>query len=141
MTHKTSAGSSKIIEWGFDLTDVKSDSAFKTLLKKYGFVQVKTAPVSEGFKGRFTQGTTTFANPAGIRMTVEHLGGKGSDAGALGYIGFTAPKNAESELMRFLKDFRGGKKVVGTDVMTKGGITRYVKQEDAYESGYIGEND
>lgn len=150
MTHKASVKKTNEIEWGFDLTDTKSDHDFLLLLGKYGFKKVKSFkptddvyrtghPINWGFGDRFAEFHVTFANPAGIRITVEHMGGKGDENGALGYIGIRAPKSADGQLQKFLKEFRGKKKVMGTDVMTKGGITTYVKQEDAYVSNYIAE--
>jgi len=108
------------------------------LLGDFRFKEVSTEQLSDDwiYKGRFTKGVTTFANPSGIRITVNYLGGKGSDAGALGYIGIKAPKNAEMELKTFLREFRG-QQVEGTDRVGKYGITKYVKQENPYENPYI----
>lgn len=127
------------VEWGFDLTDVKSDKAFLELLKKFDFKEVDSKPPEKWMVGRFTKGFTTFANPRGIRMTVEHIGGKGNDKGALGYIGMKAPKVAEGELKRFLKRFRGSKPMLMDVYQTEPpkGIATYVKEENPYENPYI----
>jgi len=141
------------VAWGFDLTEVRSDSDFLKILEKHGFKKVYSEKPStviytdfEGkkqthdylFHGRFTEYKPTFQNKDGIRITVEHMGGKGSDKGFLGYIGINAPKKALPQLKKFLSDFRGKESVKGLDVMTKGGITTYVKEESPYESGFIG---
>jgi len=142
----------KRIEWGFDLTDAKSDGAFIKLLDKFGFKKVYSEspdtvvsrlggkPFTHGmmFGDRFTEYEPTFENPSGIRITVEHMGGKGDEDGALGYIGIKAPRKAETELMTFLREFRGTNIIEGTDYQGDGtGIVKYVKEENPYENPYI----
>jgi hypothetical protein len=139
MVHKMKKSKNDYVEWGFDLTSVKSDVAFLELLKEFNFKEVKTEPLEEFMKGRWAKGVTTYANPNGIRITVEHIGGVGNDVGFLGYIGMKAPKKAEKELKKFLVKFRGGK-VMSMDVYQKSppkGITTYVKEENPYENPYI----
>lgn len=141
MTHARQSSLKKgYVDWGFDLTDVKSDEDFLKLLKKYGLVEVRSQPPTEWMKGRFTKGITKFANKDGFMLTVEHMGGKGSDKGALGYIGIKIPAKHYPTLSNFLKDFRGDK-VMPMDVYQKSppkGIATYVKEESPYESGFIG---
>jgi hypothetical protein len=150
MVHKIKTNEKGQVEWGFDLTEVESDEAFLSLLKEFGFSKVHSEKPSDkhypdsvysndgGMKGRFTSFYDTFENPAGIRIRVEHMGGKGGDKGFLGYIGIEAPKSANAQLQNFLKRFRGAKQIKSLDWNGRKGIARYVKEEDAYESNYIG---
>jgi len=142
------------IAWGFDLTQVKSDEDFLKLLKKYGFKKVSSKKPSDiyyvshydkkkytyehYYKKRFKEFRPTFVNKDGIRITVEHLGGKGEDKGHLGYIGINAPSRALPILRKFLKDFRGREVIKDFDVENAGGITTYVKEESPFESEFIG---
>jgi hypothetical protein len=138
-----------MVEWGFDLTDVKSDADFLLLLGEFGFKKVSSLKPTDkvypdspytagmGFEDRFTSFHDTFQNPSGIRITVEHMGGKGSENGALGYIGIKAPKSAEPELLRFLAKFRGSKPIKSLDWNGRAGIARYVKEENPYDNRYI----
>lgn len=155
MVHKNKRkGNEKTIEWGFDLTDAKSDKAFRDLLKKYGFIEVSKHKPTDiagtdglgnpytyelGNVGRFKSYHNTFVNPNGIRIIVQHMGGKGHEKGFLGYIGIKAPTSARSDLMNFLKDFRGSRAIKETDWMGKRGIVTYVKEETPRKSGFIGE--
>ena len=153
MVHKVKP-KGNVVEWGLDLTQVKSDDAFLKLLGKFGFKKVYSEKPSdvaytdqegksvtrEYFdKGRWNEYMVTFENPSKIRITVEHMGGKGGDKGFLGYIGMKAPKSAEAELKRFLVGFRGSKPMP-MDVYQKfkpKGIATYVKEENPYENPYI----
>lgn len=153
MVHKIKKEKGKMIEWGFDLTQVSSDEAFLKLLDKYGFKEVHSKKPTdkfelakgetmdwtygEHFAGRFKTFSNTFVNPDGIRITVEHMGGKEDDKGFLGYIGIKAPKKALPILKEFLKGFRGSEAITGTDWTGRGGIARYIKQENPHENPYI----
>jgi len=142
----------KKIQWGFDLTDAVSDKSFLKLLDKFRFKKVYSESpdtvTSKDFEGkpythrtsfgdRFTEYYSTFENPSGIKITVEHMGGKGDEDGFLGYIGIKAPEIAETELMTFLREFRGTGAIEGTDFSGKRGIIKYVKEENPYENPYI----
>jgi hypothetical protein len=152
---KGSASKSRLkkIEWGFDLTDAKSDRAFLDLMDKFKFKKMSWhnptdiypsvitggTPITygSGFDDRFKEFVVTFVNPSGIRMTVEHLGGKDDEDGALGYIGIKAPASARGELHKFLAAFRGDKPIKEWDWNGNAGIVKYVKQEEPNVSGFI----
>lgn len=149
MVHKIKSSSGKQVEWGFDLTEVESDEVFMALLSDFGFKYVSSQKPTDkpypdspstnemGMKGRFTSFHDTFANPSGIRITVEHMGGRGGDKGFLGYIGVKAPASADAELQKFLVKFRGKRRISSLDWSGKRGIARYVKEENAYDNPYI----
>jgi len=158
LVHKISIQKSKEIEWGFDLTDVSNDKEFFDLLDKYGFKLIEYQKPEDRIKsekgefasedptwtwekylgkGRFKKYHLLFKNPEGIKIRIEHTGGKGEDKGALGYIGIKSPAKAKPTLINFLKDFRGSSPIETLDWTGKKGISRYVKKESPYESGFI----
>lgn len=155
MVHKIKKSKSNFIEWGFDLTQVNSDNDFVNLLKEFGFKEVSSMkpedkimlsggkPIDMTFKNmygeRFTSYHNTFQSPEGIKIKVEHMGGKkNGDEGFLGYIGIKAPKSAMQKLTSFLSRFRGKEAITATDWSGRKGIARYVKEESPNESGFIG---
>ncbi len=152
LVHKIKRRKSKEIEWGFDLTEVSSEKELLDLLKKYGFKKVESQKPEEyimteigkisarwkDFYGnRFREHNVLFVNPQGIKIRLEHFGGRGEDKGYVGHIGIKAPRKSLAVLKRFLREFRGSKPIKELDWQGRKGVVRYVKEETPYESGFI----
>ena len=155
MVHKIKKSKDNFVEWGFDLTQVSSDEDLLNLMTEFGFKKIgsrkpadkirlsgeKTIDMkyNDMYGDRFTSFHDTFQSPEGIKIRIEHMGGKkNGDEGFLGYIGIKSPKKAVSKLKTFLSKFRGKEPIESLDWSGRKGIARYVKEESPNESGFIG---
>lgn len=131
------------LEWGFDLSSVRSASTWSAFLKKHDFKKVDEAP-------RTHTGPAIYKNPDGIYVVTEHSEHgrqKRGEGGFLGYMRFEAPKSQNRQLQAILRDFRGPRQLTFVNSTghkwdyqardMEGGIATYVKEESPNDAAFI----
>jgi hypothetical protein len=132
------------VYYNFDLTHVKSESAWRAFLNKHKFrsVGAPDPDVREGGTPR-----RIYLNPEGVILVTNaerqmmmatpaperREGWKMVETGEwdLGYVRFEGQKSNRGAITKVLKDFRGPKVLRGQDIYEEdaGGIVAYVKEE------------